>query len=68
MAQNRTPMQEALAAELPKFDPGAATPKPATDPKTADMKTRATLIRLPANASERPTPNEGGKEIVVLPK
>jgi hypothetical protein len=74
LAHGRTPMQEELAAQLPKYESNPAAPKPATE--TKEIKNRATLVRLPAAASEPPTakdrpataPNEGTKETVVLPQ
>ena len=67
LLHGRTPMQEELAAQLPKFAPdGATAPKPATG--VEEVKNRATLIRLPAAEPAKPAASEPPKEIIVLPQ
>ena len=69
LAEGRTPMQEAVASKLPKFQDGTEVQKP---PAAEEVKTRATLFRLPASAMippakvEPPAKSEPAKEAPVL--
>lgn len=76
LGEGRTPMREALSSTLPKFGEGVETPKPVVE----EVKTRATLVRLPASPMippakvEPPAKTETEKSepaqdpVVVLPQ